>query len=712
MDLDVVRKHLQEYKELSDRIETLKSESDIDILKEIKDIKDIKKYLEEIKKYEEKIISLELEEENKELLKELARLQKEYPSLLDIKENKEYEHEIEKEITLLKEKIEILLEDDDKDSELLSEKLKETKNKLLDLMKIKDDLYLAWYIIERLQVNSLIDVNNVELELKEIKNQKEELLKKRDILYEILEIQEKLSELENIIIKSCVQFSTKKKELNYSQLLSEAQDDQELEIYLDVVCNYMYKAPLLVALLTRDPSQIATDILSDLNPEDKNKALRIIEQKKREIENNLVLSDKVLIDLIEHVSGKNITRQQTHNEKIPTGFNRRFDGQVLTEDLNSDEYILLHNQTRYFGTKSNSTIPFRNRNGDFIRTDRTMLARDYVTPSLEEMLARNYPTTSLEDILRQSFNSLPSEISKYIIGIVISNLELCYKMYQSFYSNISKPAMVYLSNGEMMDYRFDPSNIPHILGIPKAIDLPQRTLRTLSLRVNDNALTVLEKIIYDKKMEIIENQGLVYDTATGKKYEMLPWEKIILKTNAFIRGDFFHATSLIVSINPNSFLPGDVRRISITPTRFNTSAINQVMPNSNFSVDENLDALRKTNQTSDFIFKGMTPNFTQESWIPKTNLSAIGERIMPKNARTLQTLEKYRYLLSNVSPNSGGFVVGGTYCADYSIDALLKAFVNIASSFGNVGAIEANLRDCLEQIRQMDYDKHNGGPKK
>ena len=357
-----------------------------------------------------------------------------------------------------------------------------------------------------------------------------------------------------------------------------------------------------------------------------------------------------MIDLIEHTTGKNIVDQQRHNERVSTGYNRQFNGQSLLE--REEGYSLLSNQA----SRNQSTIGSPIKRFTDTRSSNPFDRKD------SDMLVRNYPNATTEDLIYRSFATLPEERKRLIISTVISNLELCYEMFQGYYlsDKVEIPVLGNLTNGKTFQYKFEEHNLPHILGIPSthdrktgSINLPQETINLLGLR-QAGALNVLESIIAHKD-EIINRCGLNYDSRTHTYYEMLPWEKIILKTNAFIRGDFFKTTSLISPINPNSFLiqPKDeIKRISISPTKFSQSAIRQTLIDPKLSFDESIEIIRRNKQQSDFALKGMMYDSKKGIWIPKTNVSAIGERITPYNASTLKTLEKYRYLLSDVNPST------------------------------------------------------------
>lgn len=623
-------------------------------------------------------------QEYKDLSDKLRKLQIENVFLLDIKNMEEYEEQIEKcdnDVSLLKSKL---------------EKLNEDYN------------------------NSLNSSGQLVIELKQRKQEYERLIQKSEILYDAWELQVKIKESEDIIVRSILQPAAKRKNEDIHSLLAEAKDLEDLKVFIDAACISFYKVPLLVALITKDPSEIEADFqVSGLSQELRDKVIEYIEQKKIEISNNLLLSDKALIDLIENTTGQNIVNQQRHNEIVDTGFNKQFNGQVLIE--RGEDYSLLKNQRNWDRTTSGVSIKrFSDMDGtnQFDRKD-------------SDMLVRNYPAVASEDMVYRSFKSMPNDRKRNLISAVMSNLKLCYEMFKSYYlsDKVEIPVLLNLTNGSQIPYKFAKGNISHILGIPGTHDfrtgnlcLPQATIDMLGL-TNDGALQVLESIIENEE-KIIEQCGLNYDSSTHSYYEMLPWEKIILKTNAFIRGDFFKTTSLISPVNPNSFLiraTDDIKRISITPTRFSQSAINQTLLDPNVSFEEAVKILKSNNLPSDFTFKGMKYDADKGFWLPKTNASAIGERITPYNAKTLKTLEKYRYLISGVtnpSDGDGGFVASveslkeDGISKEYSVQEMLTSLIEIANSFATTEEIEHNLRGYLEQLQQVYTDTKSNTPKK
>lgn len=622
-------------------------------------------------------------QEYKDLSAKLRELQVQNVFLLDIKSIEEYEEQIEK---------------CDSEISLLGDRLS----------RLNDEH----------NASSIEPSEQTLQELKEMKQKYELLTKKSEILYDAWDLQTKIKELENVIVRSTLQPAAKKKNEDIHSLLKEAKNLEDLKVFIDAACISFYKVPLLVALITKDPSEIEKDFqVSGLPQELRDKVIEYIEQKKIEISNNLLLSDKALIDLIEHTTGQNIVNQQRHNERVDTGFNRPLNGQLLVE--RGEDYSLLRHQRSWD----------RATTGVSIKRFNDMRSSSQFDRKDSDMLVRNYPDVASEDMVYRSFRSMPNERKRLLISAVMSNLKLCYEMFESYYlsDKVEVPVLLNLTNGSKIAYKFEKGNISHILGIPSthdfntgSLNMPQATINMLGL-TSGGALKVLESIIAHED-KIIEQCGLNYDSATHSYYEMLPWERIILKTNAFIRGDFFKTTSLISPINPNSFLISandEIKRISITPTRFSQSAINQTLIDPNLSFEETVRILRTNNSPSDFTFKGMKYDSQNGFWLPKTNVSAIGERITPYNSSTLKTLEKYRYLISGIPTTGGGGFVASveslkddSLSKEYSIQEMLTSLIEISESFGTTEEIEHNLREYLEQLQQVYVDTKTNKPKK
>lgn len=363
------------------------------------------------------------------------------------------------------------------------------------------------------------------------------------------------------------------------------------------------------------------------------------------------------------------------------------------------------------------------------------------TRTIDDMRIANFPIEDVEDYIFECFssNKVSQERKQQLIAVALDNLELCYDLFNSYYKSSDMELTSYLnmSNGDQikLDYKLNEENMPHILGIPKTHkfdtkgniigrNLPIETIKTLDLNENKyySAIDILETIL-KKKENIINSLGCY--TKNGILYEMLPWEKIILKTNAFIRGDFFKTTSLITGINPDSFLTGpgeNINAVSLNSTYFGRSAINQQIPNiqqtsplikgGNFKLGRN-SLLEKH---KDLILKGLIAQFKDDK-IRRikgvvTNESFIGERLNRTNGIPIKTMNKPSYLLENINENSTGIVTSVENplgFKEYSIDEMILLLEDMALTFDDNPKFIDIATKTIEEIETLSNkkNKHN-----
>ena len=361
--------------------------------------------------------------------------------------------------------------------------------------------------------------------------------------------------------------------------------------------------------------------------------------------------------------------------------------------------------------------------------------------TIDDMRIANFPTPVVEDYVFECFSSsrVPKEVKEQLIAVTIDNLKLCYDMFNSYYNskNVGLTTYLNMSTGDKikLNYKLGESNMPHILGIPPShrkddfghligINLPTKTLEILELNESkySSAKDVLEKIL-EKKEIIIESLGCFTDE-NGISHEMLPWEKIILKTNAFIRGDFFKSTSFISGINPDSYLitPDDkINALAINSTYFSESAVNQQLPNIHETsplitgkpFTRGRNSLLQKNK--DLILKGLIAQFEndriREIKTVKTNESFIGERRLKNSGIPIKTLNKPSYLLEGANPNTSGIVMSVETplgYREYSIDELILLLEDMTLSFENNQSVIDMVYTTIEQIESLTNSKGSG----
>lgn len=366
---------------------------------------------------------------------------------------------------------------------------------------------------------------------------------------------------------------------------------------------------------------------------------------------------------------------------------------------------------------------------------------DQFNRTIDDMKIANFPTADVENYVFECFSSsrVPDEVKQQLIAVALDNLQLCYDMFNSYYNSGNMDLKTYLNmstgNQIELNYKLEEHNLPHILGIPPShkkdesgtmvgLNLPVETLKILGLNESDfsSARVVLEKIL-ERKNDIINSLGC-YISEDGVMHEMLPWEKIMLKTNAFIRGDFFKSTSFISGINPDSYLitPDDnINAVAINSTYFGESAVNQQVPNIHEtspliiggSFTRGRNSLLQKNK--DLILKGLIAQFEHDrirriSGV-KTNESFVGERQLKDNGIPIKTMNKPSYLLEGANPNSSGIVMSVENplgYREYSIDELILLLEDMTLSFENNQSVMDMVYTTIEQIESLNNSKRNG----
>lgn len=360
--------------------------------------------------------------------------------------------------------------------------------------------------------------------------------------------------------------------------------------------------------------------------------------------------------------------------------------------------------------------------GDFLRT-------------IDDMQIASYPISTIENFIGKSFSSakVSRDTKKQVIAALLDNLQMCYDMFTSYYMRGDKEIKSHIiltndvRNSIEINQPLNNNNIQHLLGIPsshnratKRLNLPPMTMAFLGLDFQKfyPARKILEKILENKERIVEDSICGCLRGQDGILYEMLPWEKIILKTNAFIRGDFFKSTSIFTTTNPNSYMirPDDkINTVAINSTLFSENALHQQSPSSAFY-----------SKNKDIILKGMIAELRQETdglRISKikgvvTNESFIGERLRTVDNEKIKTLNKANYLLDNLDAESGGAVYGimneNGMLSVKSLDENILLLEDLALAFGDVDKVVELSYRIIDQLKNvygfsdgLDYDNND-----
>ncbi len=266
------------------------------------------------------------------------------------------------------------------------------------------------------------------------------------------------------------------------------------------------------------------------------------------------------------------------------------------------------------------------------------------------------------------------EIMKQVMKNLFDNLELCVDTYKFFYTknpndslgkSVSVLNTAVLADDSEFDFYYNINrwNLPHLLGIQKGEILSETTKRYFAkvrsdgsiyypIDENSSSFTIL-KVLLENKDRIIADGGLIEDS--GKTYQLFPWEKIILKTSSFMRGDFFKTCFCLVKLDYGLNAPNE-KFASISSTKYNEN-----MVDSRFDAKKVLrDLINTAKQRKDFIFRTFVENYDREGrflgYVPQSIDTGKSESIVTSNGERIETLNRYRNALQGDLDN-GGMVV-------------------------------------------------------
>ena len=136
---------------------------------------------------------------------------------------------------------------------------------------------------------------------------------------------------------------------------------------------------------------------------------------------------------------------------------------------------------------------------------------------------------------------------------ILDRLKRCVLLYYNVY--YQKEIELELSDKKKIKVDFFEHNLPHILGITKQQILSNpETIAILHLKHTDRAIDILYKIIndLDHSKHIIEEQAKKHivdqQFLDSTRYELLPFDKIDLKTRAFMKNSPYTKVTTFVSL--------------------------------------------------------------------------------------------------------------------------------------------------------------------
>ena len=335
-----------------------------------------------------------------------------------------------------------------------------------------------------------------------------------------------------------------------------------------------------------------------------------------------------LVHLIEASTGKNIITEE--------GSKRINDDKVLHQS--SDGYEYMASSDKKVFTTTNKEI-----------TD---------LKSEEDIRLESFPMGNIIPI--DGTNNIMSKLLK----VLFENINLCFETYNSIYTSGNN---IVTNEAKLLDgttfpfiYYINEYNIPHLLGIPnpKRGNVSQKQLDILNnfKDVNEKALSTASNaldlllFIFKHQDKIIELGGIYEEN--GKKYELLNWEKIILKTSSFMRGDFFKTCFCLVKLAPDKYLVDRNNKggyVSISSTEYDKE-----LSTSKSSGNILNDLLKMRKKKRDFIFRGFKMDQSGNQRV-NSIATAKSETIrVGSNNELLKTLERYREMLETGTSSEMG----------------------------------------------------------
>ena len=498
------------------------------------------------------------------------------------------------------------------------------------------------------------------------------------------------------------------------------------KIIIDELSKYYFQMPIDMAIATKEQSKIKALFLNASERLGFDSGFQVqIDSDLEEIANKLnkrfTFDEASLIHLIEASKGSNIQLEEDRLRISPR--NRR---QILKQRDDGTYYLSEIADTKGINTYTTGrTIPITTITRDDSRT----MYKTTVDDSSNLKLS-SYPGG--KDLLGITSTD---EIMKEIMKNLFDNLELCVDTYKFFYTkNVDDPLKnsvsvqntAILADDSQFDFYYNINrwNLPHLLGVQKGETISETTKKYFAkvkpdgsvyypIDENSSAFTIL-KTLLENKDRIIADGGLVEEN--GKTYQLLPWEKIILKTSSFMRGDFFKTCFCLVQLD-HGLNSSNEKFASISSTKYDDD-----MVNNRFDAKQVLrDLINTVKQRKDFIFRTFVENYDSEGnflgYVPQSIDTGKAESIVTNNGERIETLNRFRNALQGDSGNSGGGIVQSIENENMGkriFSPIEQALTHINISSGlNVGlqiseqayAFEESLKSMLGEELDNDLQK-------
>lgn len=436
------------------------------------------------------------------------------------------------------------------------------------------------------------------------------------------------------------------------------------KIIINELSEYYFQMPIEMAIATKEQSKIKVVFLDAAERMSFDGGLQAqIDSDLEEIANQLnkrfTFDEASLVHLIEASKGSNIQLEEDRQRK--SSRNRR---QILRQRDDGTYYLSEITDAKGIDTYTTGrSIPITTITRDDGRTMHKTTVDDSSNIELS-----SYPGGKDLQLITSS-----DEIMKQIMKNLFDNLELCVDTYKFFYTknendslenSVSVQNTAILADDSQFDFYYNINrwNLPHLLGIQKGEIVSKATKRYFAkvssdgsvyypIDENSSAFTIL-KVLLENKDRIIADRGLVEEN--GKTYQLFPWEKIILKTSSFMRGDFFKTCFCLVQLDHGLNSPNE-KFTSISSTKYNDD-----MVNNRFDAKKVLrDLINTVKQRKDFIFRTFVENYDSNGnflgYVPQSIDTGKSESIVTNNGERIETLKRFKNALQG-APDGGSVV--------------------------------------------------------
>lgn len=270
----------------------------------------------------------------------------------------------------------------------------------------------------------------------------------------------------------------------------------------------------------------------------------------------------------------------------------------------------------------------------------------------------------------ESFYYNEEDPEKYLDDILKRLIE-CVNLYYNKYHN--KSIHILLGDGTKLELQFLYKNLLHILGITKQQVIGNSELKK-ALNIKDEeiekltSIEILERIIkdietnkdilcFEMKKRILQRDALtsgkIIETqlSPDTKTELLPFDKIDLKTRAFITSGPFSDVSVITGVADNAYFYGgdarklpkdrEIQQVRISKVDFSKFKREKIVLDKDGKI---------TMKPGDYVFSGYTKNPGYKRTIRSTQIGTTKPVIEQSNGTKRDNIGIYKKMFQGQTP--------------------------------------------------------------